>query len=83
MRTECSNKIKRQTDKKSYNGLIIYVWKDTPYFYNPMGVDREQLSVLTVQTNHKYIERKHYIYFGSGVPKSKELIQRDPSVYEY
>lgn len=39
-----------------------------------MGVDREQLSALTVQTNHKYMERKHYIHFGSGVPQSKELI---------
>ena len=58
---------------KSYNGLIAYVWKDTPHFYNPMGVDSNQVPKLTAQTNHEYIERRYGISFGSLAPQNKGI----------
>ena len=58
---------------KSYNGLIVYVWKDTPYFYNPMGIDSIQVPELTAQTNHEYIEKRYGVSFGSQAPQNKGI----------
>ena len=56
---------KETVTTKSYNQLIIYVWKDTPYFFNTLGVDKEKVVSLNPQTNYKYIEEKHNIVFAS------------------
>lgn len=64
---------KETSTTKSYNGLIAYVWKDTPHFYNPMGVDSKQVSELIPQTNHEYIQRKYGINFGSQALQNKGI----------
>jgi len=64
---------KETSTTKSYNRLIAYVWKDTPHFYNPMGVNSNQVSELTAQTNHQYIERRYGISFGSLTPQNKGI----------
>ncbi len=64
---------KETSTTKSYNRLIAYVWKDTPYFYNPMGIDSEQISELTPQTNHEYIEKRYGVSFGSQSPQNKGI----------
>lgn len=56
---------------KSFNRLIIYVWKDTPYFFNLYGVSHEEVSSLKPQTNYKYIEEKHDIIFNSQALPNK------------
>jgi hypothetical protein len=58
---------------KSYNQLIAYVWKDTPHFYNPMGVDSDQVPILRPQTNHEYIAKKYGIYFAALAPSNKGI----------
>ena len=45
--------------KVFHNQLVIHVWQQTPHFYNPMGVDREQIKELRLSTNHEYIESKY------------------------
>ena len=64
---------KETSTTKSYNGLIVYVWKDTPYFYNPMGIDSNQVPELTAQTNHEYIEKRYGVSFGSLAPQNKGI----------
>ena len=64
---------KETSTTKSYNGLIVYVWKDTPYFYNPMGIDSKQVPELTAQTNHEYIEKRYGVSFGSQSPQNKGI----------
>ena len=56
---------------KSFNKLIVYVWKETPHFYNNFGIDSDQVSKLIPQTNHKYIEGIHGISFASQHIKDK------------
>ena len=64
---------KETSTTKSYNGLIAYVWKDTPHFYNPMGVDSKQVSELIPQTNHEYIEKRYGVSFGSQALQNKGI----------
>lgn len=64
---------KETSTTKSYNGLIAYVWKDTTYFYNPMGIDSKQVPELTAQTNHEYIEKRYGVSFGSLAPQNKGI----------
>jgi len=64
---------KKTSTTKSYNGLIVYVWKDTPHFYNPMGIDSEQVSQLTPQTNHEYIEKRYGVSFGAQAQQNKGI----------
>jgi hypothetical protein len=64
---------KETSTTKSYNGLIAYVWKDTTYFYNPMGIDSKQVPELTAQTNHEYIEKRYGVSFGSLAPQNKRI----------
>ena len=53
----------------SYNHRCIFVWKNTPHFYNPYGVDRKQIKKLKSQTNAEYVKTKHGAEFGA---KAKE-----------
>ena len=64
---------KKTSTTKSYNGLIAYVWKDTPHFYNHMGVDSDQVSQLTPQTNHEYIEKRYGVSFGTQAQQNKGI----------
>lgn len=61
---------------KSYNRLIAYVWKDTPHFYNPMGIDSDQVPELIAQTNHEYIERRYGVRFAAQAPQNKGFCVR-------
>ena len=47
----------------SYNQLIIYVWQQTPFFFNKCGIDKTLVSELNPQTNHQYIKEKYNIVF--------------------
>lgn len=53
---------------KSYNKLIVYVWKDTPYFYNNFGTDYEKVE-LNPHTNHEYIAEKYKKQFLKILPQ--------------
>jgi hypothetical protein len=55
----------------SYNHRCIFVWKNTPHFYNPYGVDRKNIKELKSQTNAEYVQSKHGVEFGA---KAKEDI---------
>ena len=48
-----SYKHKETVTTKSYNQLIIYVWKQTPYFYNKHGIEQSEVPALKPQTNHE------------------------------
>ena len=54
----------------TYNQRIIYVLQDTPYFFNPYGIDKEEIKEITPQTNADYIEGKHGIVFASQAKQS-------------
>ena len=41
---------KQTATNKSYNQRCIYVLKNTPYFFNPHGIDREEIKKITPQT---------------------------------
>lgn len=65
----------RQTvTTKSYNQLIIYVWKETPYFYNNLGTDSEEI-LLKPQTNHAYIAKKHNKHFAENAPQEHAVLK--------
>ena len=59
---------KETVTTKFYNKLIVYVWKDTPYFYNNFGVDYEKVE-LNPHTNHEYIAKKHKKQFLKILPQ--------------
>ncbi|CAF2232883.1 unnamed protein product [Rotaria magnacalcarata] len=63
---------------KSFNRLIIYVWKDTPFFLNSYGVDQKETANLNPQTNYKYIEEKHNIVFNAQVLQNKDNSKVSP-----
>jgi hypothetical protein len=48
----------------SYNHRCIFVWKNTPYFYNEFGIDRTQIKKLKSQTNAEYVKSKYGVEFG-------------------
>ena len=48
---------------KLFNQLIIYVWKNTPHFFNALGIDKEEITSLTPYTSHNYVADKHNIIF--------------------
>jgi hypothetical protein len=43
---------------KSVNHLVLYIWKNTPHFYNKFGVTKEQVGELKTHTSHEYITKK-------------------------
>lgn len=57
---------------KSYNKLIIYVWKDTPHFHNKFGVDYKKV-LLNPQTNHEYIAEKFNKQFAENAPQQQAV----------
>lgn len=59
---------KETVTTKSYNKLIVYVWKDTPYFYNNFGTDYEKVE-LNPHTNHEYIAKKYKKQFLKILPQ--------------
>lgn len=56
---------KETVTTKSYNQLIVYVWKQTPYFYNKQGIEQSEITELKPQTNHQYITEKYNIDYHS------------------
>ena len=64
-----SFKHKETVTTKSYNKRIIFVLKETPYFFTPHGIDKDEIKEINPQTNAYYIEEKYSIVFAS---KSKE-----------
>ena len=69
-----SFKHKETSTTKSYNQRCIYVLKNTPYFFNPHGIDREKIKEITPQTNAKYIEEKYNLVFASKPRQTRALI---------
>lgn len=49
----------KENHKVLYNQLIIYIWQQTPCFFNPIGLDRMLIEELTPSTNHEYISSKY------------------------
>ena len=49
----------KESHKVLYNQLIIYIWQQTPCFFNPIGLDRMLIEELTPSTNHEYISSKY------------------------
>ena len=68
-----SYKHKKTVTTKSYNQLIIYVWKQTPYFYNKHGIEQSEVPALKPQTNHEYITEKYNIDYHSQIKKIKAI----------
>ena len=69
-----SYKHKKTVTTQSYNQLIIYVWKQTPYFYNRHGIKQSEVPALKPQTNHKYITEKYNIDYHSQVKEIKTIV---------
>jgi hypothetical protein len=67
---------KQTSTTKSYNQRCIYVLKYTPYFFNPYGVDMEEIKEITPQTNANYIEEKYNVVFASKTKQTKALRTR-------
>lgn len=65
---------KETVTTKSYNYRQIFVWKHTPHFFNPCGIEFSEVGIIKPQTNAKYIENKHNVIFGlqSQVTKAIE-----------
>lgn len=55
---------KETVTTKSYNRRQIFVWKHTPHFFNPCGMEIADIGILRPQTNAKYVENKHNVIFG-------------------
>ena len=55
---------KETVTTKSYNHRQIFVWKHTPHFFNPCGIEFSEVGIIKPQTNAKYIENKHNVIFG-------------------
>ena len=68
-----SYKHKETVTTKSYNQLIIYVWKQTPYFYNKNGIEQSEVPALKPQTNHEYITEKYNIDYHSQIKEIKAI----------
>ena len=69
-----SYKHKETVTTKSYNQLIIYVWKQTPYFYNKHGIEQSKVPTLKPQTNHEYITEKYNIDYRSQIKEIKAIV---------
>lgn len=63
---------KETVTTKSYNKLIVYVWKDTPHFYNNFGTDYEKIE-LNPHTNHEYIAEKYKKKFAENLPQEHAI----------
>jgi DNA-binding transcriptional regulator YhcF (GntR family) len=72
---------KETVTTKSYNQLIVYVWKQTPYFYNKHGIEQSKIPKLKPQTNHEYIAKKYNIDYHSQTEKIK-AITKDGGIHK-
>ena len=61
---------------KSYNQLIIYVWRHTPHFFNKHGIDQSEVGEFNPQTNHEYIAEKYNIDYHSQIEQIKAIEDR-------
>ena len=57
----------------SYNHRCIFVWRHTPHFFNPYGLDRKQIKTLKSQTNAHHVENKYGIRFASTTIENEAL----------
>jgi hypothetical protein len=57
----------------SYNHRCIFVWRHTPHFFNPYGLDRKQIKTLKSQTNANHVENKYGVRFASTTIENKAL----------
>jgi hypothetical protein len=71
-----SFKHKETVTTKSYNQLIIYVWRHTPHFFNKHGIDQAEVGALKPQTNHEYITEKYNIDYYSQIEQIKAIESR-------
>ena len=69
-------KHKETVTTKSYNQLIIYVWRHTPHFFNKHGIDQSEVGELRPQTNHEYISEKYNIDYHSKIKQIKDIESR-------
>ena len=60
----------------SFNQLNIFVWKDTPHFFNPFGIYRSEVKTIKPPTNHKNITLQEDI----TTPISDHIVQSSVSV---
>ena len=68
-----SYKHKETVATKSYNQLIVYVWKQTPHFYNSYGIDHSEIKYLKPQTNYKYIVEKYNVDYHAKIENIKTI----------
>ncbi len=66
-------KHRKTVTTKSYNQLIIYVWRHTPNFFNKHGIDPSEVGGLKPQTNHEYIAEKYNIDYYSQIEQIKAI----------
>ena len=66
-------KHKETVTTKSYNQLIIYVWRHAPHFFNKHGIDQAEVGVLKPQTNHEYIAERYNIDCHSQIEQIKAI----------
>ena len=64
---------KETVTTKSYNHRQIFVWKHTPHFFNPCGIEFSEVGIIKPQTNAKYIENKHNVIFGLQSQVTKDI----------
>jgi hypothetical protein len=64
---------KETVTTKSYNHRQIFVWKHTPHFFNPCGIEFSEVGLLKPQTNAKYVEETHNVIFGLQSQVTKGL----------
>lgn len=67
--------INKEAHKTLYNQLVIYIWQQTPWFFNPIGLDRDLIKELTPSTNHEYISSKYNNKIAESVTNCHQLIQ--------
>lgn len=71
-----SFKHKKTVTTNSYNQLIIYVWKDTPYFFNNCGINQEEIKSLNPFTSYNYVADKHNIIFTPQTLQNNDALSR-------
>jgi len=64
---------KETVTTNSYNQLIIYVWRNTPHFFNTLGIDKEEIASLNPQTNHNHVATKYNIIFGAQALQNQAI----------
>jgi DNA-binding Lrp family transcriptional regulator len=68
---------KKTANANCYNQMIIYVWKDTPHFFNNYGVAGEDVESLQPYTSHLHVKEKYGISFDKQNLKEHAEIEVD------